>query len=381
MRWQMFKQPLVWLVVATGTLVAFTATAILQRKSGHLFEHTRDFPEIVHLVEQAYVDEVDMVHMMPGAYQGVLSSIDENASYIPPGLDPDSHEEQVYLKSGMVLFKNNSYAYALAVETNSPAFLAGIRRGSYLYKIEGQSTRQMSLHQIQRSFTEREKEITLTVMLPDQSEETSITLRFGPFEPSKLCYSQPEAGISLIAIPCFYEGLAHDLKNALAKVHGGKLLLDLRNNARGGDDDLRLLASFFLPKGKLAAWTDADHNRTAVLNPKAGTFQGSSLFILLGPSTSFAAEAFCAIAQERGSARILGRASLGYPSQYETFALKVGGHIQLPTRSMTLNSGQSLTRKGIVPDNKIEIKEFEETDLMLERVLEIVAGDALEKAG
>ena len=65
-----------------------------------VFEHSKDLPEILHFVDVAYVDEVDMNTLMPGLLQGALERLDENASYIPPGVDSARVHIGANLRSG-----------------------------------------------------------------------------------------------------------------------------------------------------------------------------------------------------------------------------------------------------------------------------------------
>ncbi|MDJ0836503.1 MAG: S41 family peptidase [Acidobacteriota bacterium] len=382
----MLKHPLVWLIVLMGTLLAFAATTLLQRRSDSMYKHTRDLPEILHLISQAYVDEIDPVDLMPGAFQGVLSSIDQNASYIPPGVEPVSYADKVYKKFGFSLARNNGYGYVLGVAPDGPAGKAGLKPGAYVYKIGNEPIRLQSRFRMLQLLAEGRANLSLTVVQPDEADEEVITLKAGRFQPPQIQYTAIDAGLHMIGIPEFYKGMERDLKAALQKVDeaGARLILDLRNNPRGSERDLQTLAALFLNKGSMGAWVDAAQKETVIMNPVEGRpLKKDGFFILINTGTSLAAETFSAAAQDGDKATVVGRKSLGIPRFYQTIPLKSGGYVQLPSHKLVLPSGKELTLKGIEPD--LEVKNTrsgeDEGDAFLEKALELIRKTQLAKAG
>lgn len=381
----MLKQPLIWLLALLSALAAITAGGYLSQEK--LFEHSKDFPEILHLIDQAYVDEVDMDNLMPGVFQGAIEKLDENASYIPPGITPLAMGPTVFERTGLTLSKYKGYAFVLGVAEGSPADAAGIKCGQYLSRIGENSTRRMSLYQIRAEIARARAPMKLALISRNHPDEKEIELTPGSFLPQKLRILSYGDGVHLLQIHWFYEGLEKDLKKALSEMakdiekRDGRLVLDLRNNTHGTEADLLLLASFFLPAGKLASWVGAHEQSVSILNPKKGAFSHWPLFILIDQSTSLAAEAFSAIAQDQKVASVVGFTSLGYPDHYKLIPLKSGGHLELSTQKLQLSSGAAFTRSGVKPDLELtEPFESHSREDILDQALTRVRGAELKKA-
>ncbi len=379
----MLKQPVTWLLFLLGGLGAITAKTILTRQD-NLFEQSRDFPEILHLVDIAYVDEVDMEKLMPGVFQGALEKLDENASYIPPGVIPVFLGKKIYAGTGMVMAKKHGLAYVVAVAEGSPAAEAGIKADTYIRRIGKESTRELSLFRILGLLAARKSTLELTLVESGGTDDVIKKIRPGSFPKVEMSHTPYANGLHLIQIPQFYEGLRKDLKKVLKRIESpeARIVLDLRNNAMGAEEELSLLAAYFLPAGRLATWVDAGNRTLDILNPKDGSHLGRALFILQDRSTSQAAESFIAISQEQGLAQIVGIHSLGLLGHYQAIPLKSGGHVMLSTRRLRLNSGKMPGRSGLKPDLEVKVpKETTGVDPFLEKALELVRTSQLKKTG
>ena len=366
------KQPVFWGVLILSTVAAYTARGFFQNHN-KLYQYSKDFPEILHLVDLAYVDEVNMKELMPGVFQGALERLDENACYLPPGKEPSELGDKVFERTGLVITKRFGYAQILAMATPSPASEAGLRNGLYLRTINGLSTREMSLHGIQEQLAAERNLLELTVVGSGETNSWNTTLEPGSFEIPKISSVLHGDGLHLIQIPHFYKELDTDLRKAILihREKTTKLVLDLRNNAMGEEQELRLLASFFLPQGKIASRVNAKKKTVEILNPTEGHYPGQPGFIIIDSSTSKAAEAFCAIAQELNKTVVVGEASRGYPVFYRTFPLESGGYIRMAIQNLALNSGRLLTGEGVKPDLVVDSsKEVASEDLLLNLALE-----------
>ncbi len=378
----MLKKPQTWLLIFLTTGAAFAARALLSHQDD-LFEESKDFPEILHLVDLAYVDEVDMGKLMPGAFQGVLEKVDQNASYIPPGVNPEFKGQRVFRQTGLVMGKRSGYAWVQTVAKGSPADQAGVKAGTYFRLIDGKNTRLLSLYEIRNLLANANEPIQCVLMDPEKTEEETRTITPGDFKPTGMTSHEYLDNLCLIQIPFFYEDLPKDLETYLSSISKPetRILLDFRQNAMGQDGSLHMLAGLFLQKGKLASWVNARKKKTDVLNAVDGTFSKFKLYILLSEETSGVAEMFSAVAQEQKAARIVGKPTLGRPSHYQFIPLQNGGHVELSVEHFQLNSGEMLTGVGITPD--LELKDLEESDAedpVLEAALESIRKDTLRKA-
>lgn len=348
----MLKQPLFWLVLGSALAITVITRNVFSDRN-ELYGYSEDLPEILNLVDRAYVDQVSMDKLMPGVYQGALEAVDPNASYVPPDNEPKPYWDELYQKWGLVLDRNSGFIRILAVAQGSPAETAGLLPGSYLRRIGAISTRRMNAYQVRRDLAAWDGPLPLTVIDTEHDKKLEIELKPSPFLTPKLT-AKPEGGILLISLPHFYNGWETDLKQAMTESFqpGTKILLDLRNNALGSEVDLRGLASFFLGQGEIMAWKGAETAPVALANTAPGTYTNAPLFLLVDESTTWAAETFSATAQIQGQATVLGQATYGLPWGYEFIPLKNGGFLQFAKQNVALPGKSILTGTGITPDRE-----------------------------
>ena len=378
----MLEKPVTWLLILFTTVAAFTTRAILSHQD-KLFEQSKDLPEILHLIDLAYVDDVDMETLMPHAFQGALEALDPNASYIPPGVEPKSYADQVYRRTGMVLCRQDGYAFVMACAGGSPAAEAGLERGSFIKQINNQRLRKLSYHAFEKMLAELDGPIRLH-LAGSEDKDKIISFQPGEFSAPKLEHHPYLDGVHHVKLPTFYEGFEAELAKILAglKKDNTRILLDLRDNALGGEPELHKLAGLFLPAGKMASWVGSDKVSVPIANTGDGKFADLNLFLLVNTGTSRAAECFAAVAAENG-AKLVGFKTLGLGFHYQALPLKSGAYVMIPSRNFVMNSGQALNRKGLEPDLAVrDLEQHEaEDDPFLKKALELIRKTPLPQAG
>jgi len=366
----MFKQPVFWLVLGSALALTMITRNVLGDRN-ELYAYSEDLPEILNLVDRAYVDRVSMDKLMPGVYQGALEAVDPNASYVAPNNLPKPYWDEVYRKWGLVLDRNSGFIRIVAVAPDSPAAEAGLTPGSYLRRVGATSTRRMNTYQIRRDLTEWEGPLPLSVVDTVHDKKSDIELEPKDFEFAKISAETVDDHLLLITLTHFYDAWEQDLEQVVSEAHqsGARLLLDLRNNALGTEQDLQSLAKLFLAKGEIMTWKAVESGAIALANLEDGIFLDSELFLLADQSTAWAAEVFCATAQAQGRATVLGGKTHGLPWAYEFIPLKNGGFLHFSKKAVALPGNQVLTKKGIHPD-----WELKDHDAVAENQVE---GDAL----
>lgn len=378
----MLEKPVTWVLILFTTLAAFTTRAMLTHQD-KLFEQSQDLPEILHLIDLAYVDEVKMDELMPHAFQGALEALDPNASFIPNGVAPTNYDLAVFERTGLALCRQDGYAYVMACVAGSPAAEAGLTRGVYIKQINNRKLRQLSYHAFQEVLARETGTITLKLINSGGEHEKEISFQPGPFPMPKLDYHLFADGIHHLKLPVFYPGFETDLSTRLSEITPGNspILLDLRDNALGSEQDLNKLAGLFLKPGKLGFWVGSDQVPVPIASTGSGTFSDRNFYILINSGTARAAECFAAVAQEEGH-QLVGYKSLGLGFEYHALKLSSGAHITLPARKFQLKSGLVLTHKGLVPDlenNDLEFKDGD--DPVLDKALELLRKTSLKAAG
>src|SRR5271169_7204423 len=112
------------------------------------------YSEVLSRVRTEYVEEPNIPSVTNGALHGLLESLDANSSY----LDPQEYKDYKQRKQGKAgigaaVSKRYGYAAVIAVIPGGPADKAEIASGDIIEAIEGKSTRDMSLAEIDGRLT------------------------------------------------------------------------------------------------------------------------------------------------------------------------------------------------------------------------------------
>lgn len=128
------------------------------------------------------------------------------------------------------------------------------------------------------------------------------------------------------------------------------LILDLRTNTGGTEDQVARVASALLADG-LIVQSAVQRNRTPVVRRTARSdrYQGP-VAVLVGMRTASAAEMFAAALQEHHRAIIVGERTAGAVLAAPTYPLPDGGRLTIPTWDIRTPSGKRLEGVGVMPD-------------------------------
>jgi hypothetical protein len=169
------------------------------------------------------------------------------------------------------------------------------------------------------------------------------------------------AGLGYVRLGAFNASLAGRMETALRdfkQLNTTAVLLDLRATPAEGDLALALeLAGCFLPEN-----TQVCELRTAktglqpvnTRRPPVGQFR---LFLLTGPRTAGAVEAFAAALREKAGALIFGCKTAGQAVDFETVSLPSGSVLRVPVRETVFRGEPQLFPKGLEPDISVQVSQ------------------------
>ena len=116
-------------------------------RTNDVFDSLKTFSDVLTLVQTNYVDEVNAKTLIQNAIEGMVSRLDPHSSYMPPDL---YKEMQVETKGsfggvGIEITLKDDVLTVIAPIEDSPAFVAGIKTGDKIVKIDSESAKSMSL--------------------------------------------------------------------------------------------------------------------------------------------------------------------------------------------------------------------------------------------
>lgn len=353
------------------------------------------FSEVLDLVRSNYVEQVPSEQLLDGAFSGVTDAVDEFSYYVPPAqmaaYKNFSDVEDNGL--GLIVTKRYGYAYVIAPVEGSPADKAGIERGDFIEKIDGQPTAKMAVWQI-RNALRQNRAVKLQVLHGGETKRAELSIEPATFHPVKLD-AQTINGVAYIKIPYFEKGTAQQFRAALEDVrkkNTRKLIVDLRGNAGGSVDEAIASADELLTSGLITSLEGRKIDAKRWQADRATAYDGE-LQVLTDISSASGAEIFAAAIRGNNRGKVVGINTYGKAIVQKFIPLQSGGGVQMTVAHYTTPDLKAITDTGIRPDVVVDLsaqalrdpsqekgaKKEAEEDLILDKALELFGAKSVEK--
>ncbi len=336
------------------------------------YRELRLFRQVMQLVQRNYVKDVPDKDLVQGAINGMLQSLDPHSSFLN---EEQFKELQVETKGefgglGIEITLENGILTIVSPIEDTPAFRAGLKHGDKIIKINGESTRNITLQKaVKQMRGAKGTKVTVTIMREGfrTAKDYSITRDIIRVQSVKKEQLEPE--YPYVRLIHFQENTDTDLDTAIKELGGDEikgLILDLRNNPGGLLDQSYKVASLFLEKGKLIVHTDGrmKDQRMELYSTKSGKPYKFRLAVLINEGSASASEIVAGALQDYDRALILGTKSFGKASVQTIIPLENGSGLRLTTAYYYTPKGRHIQKTGIHPDvdMKAEVQKQQEEE-------------------
>jgi len=387
----MTKKKIAFLSISIALLLSLLGGALFGQASpkNNLYRYLSIFSEVFDLVRSNYVDNVSSDQLLDGALSGATDAIDEFSYYVPPAqmaayktfVDTDDNG------TGLVVTKRFGYAYVMAAIPGSPAAKAGIERGDFIEKVDGNATQKLSVWQV-RNALESKKAVNLQVLRGGQTKRDEFTLQHDAFHPIALETKQIGA-IAYIKIPYFEKDTVAQFKTALENVHKAgtrKLIVDVRGNAAGDVEQAIQSADELLTSGLITALDGRKVEPKRWQADRNTDFDGD-VEVLTDASTAAGAEIFAAAIHGNNRGKIVGVTTYGKSIVQRFIPLPSGGGVYMTVGHYTQPDLKPIKDGGVKPDVLVDLtsqalrdpnapKTEKSEDLILEKALALFSAKA-----
>ena len=389
------KKKIAWLILfwfVSGLVVGGFYVHKVSARSNKTYEKLRIFTEVLEIVKKNYVEEVNTEDLVTGAIEGMLDSLDPHSAY----LSPDMYRElQVETKGsfgglGIEIAIRDRILTVIAPIEDTPAYGAGIKAGDKILKIEGESTKGLSLMKcVEKLRGPKGTKVTITIMREGLAQPKDFTIVRDIIEIKSVKFKTLEKGYGYLRISQFQEQTSADLREALDALQKENpqgingLIVDLRNNPGGLLDQAVAVVDFFLDHGLIVAVKGrGDGEKIMFKAHKEGTLPPWPIVVLVNHGSASASEIVAGALQDYGRGVILGTKTFGKGSVQTIIALEDGSGLRLTTARYYTPSGRSIQDEGIHPDVPVsaeeishaEAKKEPQEDHQLNRALEQLKG-------
>jgi carboxyl-terminal processing protease len=274
-----------------------------------------------------------------------------------------------------VVAKDRGIAYVAAVVDGSPGAMAGVEQGDIIAAVDGVSTRNTALWQLEGVLA-GEPGTDLFLELLRNGQETQVGLKLGSFALPEPVLSRREeiAVLRLPRLDAAAVGAVRDLVAGLAVED--RLILDLRGAANGEAEAAYRIAALF-SQGRLGRLTARGTELDTFDNDLPPIWQGSIAVVIDG-GTLGAAEVLAAVLQQAAGAVLVGEPSFGLAGRRGLVDLPSGGQVVMTDALFSGPDGEPIDDRlrpdELVRESLRSLRDESVTldDLMLDRAVEVL---------
>lgn len=352
-----------YVVPIIGVALLFLGWSTITAKTGDdnpdAFQSLRLFSDVLNIVQDNYVEKVDLKKLIYGAISGLLRELDPHSSFLKP---EDYKELQVETKGkfgglGIEITIRDGILTVVAPLEGTPADKAGILAGDQIIKIDDQPTQDMSLTEaVQKMRGPKGTKVKLTIIRKGERKPLEFELVRDMISIQSVKSRMLEPGYGYVRISSFQSGTVGDLRKALDQLESEShplqgLILDLRNDPGGLLDQAVEVVDEFISEGLIVSTGGRlDNQKMRFEAHKNSKPRNYPIVVLVNSGSASASEIVAGALQDHKRAIILGEPTFGKGSVQTVIPLSDGSAIRLTTSLYYTPSGRSIQAKGIEPD-------------------------------
>jgi carboxyl-terminal processing protease len=325
-----------------------------------IYRELEVFANVLSLIQKYYVDEIVPREVINGAINGMLTSLDPHSSYLQAEDFKELQEETrgTFSGIGIEVTIRDGILTAVSPIEGTPAARQGIRAGDQIIRIDGESTKGMTLMEMVRKLRgEKGSTVTLVIHRQGEQELKPFTLIRDVIPLNSVKSMFLEEGMFYLRITNFQETTTGDvhkeLDKALKKGTINGLVLDLRNNPGGLLEQAVRISDIFLDHGVIVSTRSRRPEQDMVFEAHPGGRSKEFSFpmvVLVNSGSASAAEIVAGALQDHDRAIIIGTETFGKGSVQTVIPMPGGTGILLTTARYYTPSGDSIQEIGISPD-------------------------------
>lgn len=315
----------IWKILTPLMLTVGLAGGILL---GHFLEKKTLSPEkeklktIMALIDNEYVDEVDVDSIIERAIPDIIAQLDPHSAYIPASdlLAVTEDLEGSFSGVGISFQILNDTVRVVEVISGGPAEKVGLQNGDRILKANGVDLVGSGVTNEKVFKTLRGKEntkVVLSIKRNGAPKPLTFDVIRGAIPVNSVdCSYIIDNKIGYVRVNKFARTTYSEFLNALTDLRSKgaeKYVIDLRNNSGGYMDQAIMMANEFLPEGKTIVFTKGRkaENETIAISDGTGGFQKSELTVLVNEYSASASEIFAGAMQDNDRGLVIGLRTFG----------------------------------------------------------------------
>lgn len=317
--------------------------------------------DLLHIVDDQYVDTVDIAAIVESTMPAILSKLDPHSSYLSAD---DSKMDDDLKKSfsgiGVQFTIRNDTVYITNIIKGGPSEKVGLCAGDRIISVNDSPyvgkivTNNETLHRLKG---EKGTNVKLGIKRHGEKKPLYFNIVRGdiPLTSVDAAYMLNDE-LGYIKVAKFSETTYSELLTSLAKleIEGFKgLVIDLRDNNGGYMVSAIQMINEFLPADRLIVYTQGRKmKRENYKSDGRGSYQSIPLIVLTNELSASASEIFAGAIQDNDRGMIVGRRTFGKGLVQQPIPFSDGSQIHLTIARYYTPSGRCIQKPYTSGDNK-----------------------------
>ncbi|HPV18295.1 MAG: S41 family peptidase [Prolixibacteraceae bacterium] len=309
---------------------------------------------ILHLIEKAYVDSVDIAAIIEKSIPGVLENLDPHTSYIPARDMQVVEEEMQGNFSGIGVQFNIMQDTIMIVDVISggPSATLGIQAGDRIVMVNdslvaGTGIKNEDVLKLLRGKKGTHVKVSIQRKGFRNILDFDIVRGEIPIYSVDVSYMiDQETGF--IKVSRFAETTYAEFTDAMKKLDkqgASRMIIDLRGNPGGYLNAVIRMVNDFLEKGDTILYTQGKAQPKKVFSANSlNAWAGKQIFVLIDEFSASASEIFAGAIQDNDRGIIIGRRSFGKGLVQEQIPFSDGSAVRLTVARYFTPSGRSIQK-------------------------------------
>ncbi len=334
---------------------------------------SKDLDKIVdtyYAIVDNYYGDLDKDSLIEGAIEGMISSVGDTYTSYTNIDDTAIFDETINGKYEGIGCTIATYELGkivvIEVFKDSPAFIAGLKVGDVIKKVDNISCEDKTSSDISDYIKDSGKEkIVLTVARDNMEMDITINLSKVevPYVNGQILeYAGKKVGYMQIII--FSSTAYSQFKNKLEELEKEKidsLIIDVRDNSGGYLTTVTDILNLLLEKGKVIYQLE-DSNGKVEKKDTTREKRNYPLAVLINNASASASEILASAIKESYGGLVVGTNSYGKGTVQQTKKLLDGSMIKYTTQKWLTPNGNFIDEVGVTPTNIVELSEAYKTN-------------------